>query len=303
MTTSAPMNQGMIEHLTGFSREVLRKWELRYGFPVPSRGARGQRLYTHADVDRLLLIRRLLQTGLRPAQIVGLCLEDLQAHVDALKVEVNQADSTLAQRIEMLYAALDDPVHIDAVQALLSRWLYLDGPLDFACETLGCLNAAIGQAWSEGRLSVHQEHWYAECMRRVLNLARAGCVMDRRWSRVLLTTPPGEAHELALLGLELALATQGVDVLYLGAQTPVDELCRAASRYSAGVIGLSVSISTQALDFPAYLETAQTCAPPDCEIWLGGDGASALQPLPERFKVFGTVRDAVLYWQRQNLPA
>ena len=213
MTPFDPMNQGMVEHLTGFSRELLRKWEQRYGFPVPMRGARGQRLYSHADVDQLLLIRRLLQAGFRPAQVVGLSREDLQARLDGLKQVGSDSLPSEELRLAALFEALNDPFRVDGVQALLSHWLYLDGPLDFACDTLGQLNRAVGEAWSDGRCSVHQEHWYAECMRRVLNAARAGCVIDRRWRRVLLTTPPGETHELALLGLELALATQGVDVL------------------------------------------------------------------------------------------
>lgn len=33
----AAMNQAEIEQATGLSREVLRKWELRYQFPLPER--------------------------------------------------------------------------------------------------------------------------------------------------------------------------------------------------------------------------------------------------------------------------
>jgi DNA-binding transcriptional MerR regulator len=63
-------NQAAVEQATGLTREVLRKWELRYQFPMPTRGERGERLYTQDDVKRLQLITRLMKTGLRPGALV-----------------------------------------------------------------------------------------------------------------------------------------------------------------------------------------------------------------------------------------
>ena len=61
------MNQAEIEQATGLSREVLRKWELRYQFPVPERGARGQRLYQAKDLPKLRLIKQLMAQACAPA--------------------------------------------------------------------------------------------------------------------------------------------------------------------------------------------------------------------------------------------
>ena len=66
------MNQAEIEQATGLSREVLRKWELRYQFPLPERGARGQRLYQAKDLPKLRLIKQLMAQGLRPGKLVPL---------------------------------------------------------------------------------------------------------------------------------------------------------------------------------------------------------------------------------------
>ncbi len=60
------MNQAEIEQATGLSREVLRKWELRYQFPLPERGARGQRLYRASDLPKLQLVKQLIGQGMRP---------------------------------------------------------------------------------------------------------------------------------------------------------------------------------------------------------------------------------------------
>jgi DNA-binding transcriptional MerR regulator len=49
--------------LTGVSRERLRAWERRYGFPQPVRIANGPRRYPVADVQRVVAIRRAAQEG------------------------------------------------------------------------------------------------------------------------------------------------------------------------------------------------------------------------------------------------
>lgn len=297
MPRSRAMNQRMVEHLTGMSREVLRKWEQRYGFPVPARGARGQRIYSHADMDKLLIIRRLLRAGMRPARLVNLSREELLALVDAAKLERGTDENDIHHRIELLTAALKDPAQLEMVHALLGRWLYLDGPFEFACHTLAHLNDAVGSGWKTGALSIHQEHWYAERMRRTLIAARAECVVDRRWPRIVLSTPPGETHELALLGLELALATRGIDVAYLGPQTPVNELCAAAHGYQAGVVALSVSPNYPADLALAYVAEARAGLPTDCELWVGGKGVVDLQPWPADVVRFQSIEAAVLHWQ------
>ncbi len=61
-----------VERETGLSKDTLRMWERRYGFPVPERDAKGERSYTAEQIVRLRHLRRLVQTGHRPGRIVPL---------------------------------------------------------------------------------------------------------------------------------------------------------------------------------------------------------------------------------------
>ena len=49
--------------LTGVSRERLRTWERRFGFPSPTRIADGPRRYALADASRVLAVRRAAEQG------------------------------------------------------------------------------------------------------------------------------------------------------------------------------------------------------------------------------------------------
>ena len=49
--------------LTGVSRERLRTWERRYGFPEPQRTDAGPRRYALEDVQRVVAVRRAAEAG------------------------------------------------------------------------------------------------------------------------------------------------------------------------------------------------------------------------------------------------
>lgn len=60
---------GAVTQLTGITSHTLRKWESRYHAIEPVRTDSGRRLYSQAQVDRLLLLRDLVRQG---HQISGL---------------------------------------------------------------------------------------------------------------------------------------------------------------------------------------------------------------------------------------
>ena len=71
-----------VERDTGLSKDTLRVWERRYGFPNPMRDAFGERIYPLEQVDRLRVIRRLMDAGHRPGKIIGLDIVELRALAD-----------------------------------------------------------------------------------------------------------------------------------------------------------------------------------------------------------------------------
>ena len=66
MSENAFVLQSEIERLTGFGIEQLRKWRQRFGFPPAQYGVNGRAIYSRESVDRLLVIKRLLEAGASP---------------------------------------------------------------------------------------------------------------------------------------------------------------------------------------------------------------------------------------------
>ena len=77
-STLITLSISAVERDTGLSKDTLRVWERRYGFPLPLRDSLGERAYSRADVERLRIIRRLMDAGHRPGKILGLSGEQLQ---------------------------------------------------------------------------------------------------------------------------------------------------------------------------------------------------------------------------------
>src|SRR5215204_5148703 len=68
-----------VERDVGLSKDVLRVWERRYGFPKPDRDANGERLYSAGQVLRLRLIKRLMDQGHRPGRLMSISVDELEA--------------------------------------------------------------------------------------------------------------------------------------------------------------------------------------------------------------------------------
>src|SRR3954466_2990222 len=77
------LNISAVERETGLSKDVLRMWERRYGFPKPRRDENGERQYSVVEVGKLRAIKRLMDVGMRPANIITLSGEELNALADA----------------------------------------------------------------------------------------------------------------------------------------------------------------------------------------------------------------------------
>ena len=78
MSTDASLSPTEIERFTGFGKDQLRKWRQRFGFPLLELTPSGKTAYSIKTIDRLLSIKRLLDAGFRPGQVVSASVEELE---------------------------------------------------------------------------------------------------------------------------------------------------------------------------------------------------------------------------------
>lgn len=94
---------GAVAKLTGLTDHTIRVWERRYDAIVPERAGNGRRIYSTADIEKLVLLKTLTDRGISIGQIAS-------ASVAELEKQARSFDdvSTVAAPARIRVAALGD---------------------------------------------------------------------------------------------------------------------------------------------------------------------------------------------------
>lgn len=260
-----------VERDTGLSKDTLRVWERRYGFPAPDRDALGERLYALDQVDKLRTLKRLLDLGHRPGRIVRLPIDELHRLAQASgngasrNLQQDHGQDDLAGLLDLLTAH-----RFEELRGQLSQLLVRKGLARFIAEVVAPMNELVGEAWTRGKLQIFEEHLYTETVQGLLRNAIGSIPRADQRPRVLLTTFPQEPHGLGLLMAEATLALEGCRCISLGVQTPVWDIVLAVRAQHADIVALSFSGMVNATQVHDGLIELRGKLPVGVEIWAGG---------------------------------
>jgi DNA-binding transcriptional MerR regulator/methylmalonyl-CoA mutase cobalamin-binding subunit len=302
---------GAVERDTGLSKDTLRVWERRYGFPQPKRDAFGERVYSAADVDKLRVIKRLLDGGHRPGKITELTLDELnrlaQEGGPNAKSKAAVAMSSDVQRRDVApYVDLVKAHQMRELRDEFGQAVMRHGLAQFVTSIVAPLNERVGEAWTRGDLQVFEEHLYTESVQAVLRNAVNAIPASGRRPKVLLTTFPQESHGIGILMAEAMLALEGCRCVSLGTCTPIGDIVRAAQAHQSDIVALSFSSSLALNPVLDGLAELRARLPPATEIWAGGTCAGLHRRPPARVRTFRTLEaigPAVAQWRAAHEPA
>ena len=262
------LNISAVERDTGLSKDVLRMWERRYGFPKPGRDDNGERQHSTADVGKLRAMKRLMDVGLRPGKIIALSLSELNSMADA-RAPARRDD--LAPSLERDVLTMLQTHDVVALQSTMTSLLMRQGLTRFVLDTVTPLNRAVGDAWMRGDLQVFEEHLYTEQLQVALRAAINAFPRQTGMPRMLLTTFPAEHHGLGLLMVEAIMVPEGVQCISLGPQTPLEDVRRAAIAHKVHIVALSFSAAFPLRQATDGLSTLRRELPAQVTLWAGGE--------------------------------
>jgi MerR family transcriptional regulator, light-induced transcriptional regulator len=286
----ALLSIGAVERDTGLSKDVLRVWERRYGFPRPDRDSNGERVYPEGQVEQLRLIRRLMDAGYRPGKLFGMNKEELAA-LDSRRSAMNTPE-TLPEAHRQVIQCLRNH-DAQGLRLALSQQLVKQGIQLFSTETVSSLNRIIGERWSTGDLEIFEEHMYTESIRAVMYNAISAMPRHHVEPRMLLTTFPNEPHGLGLLMAEGMLASEGATTISLGTELPIDEIIKAAKAFDVNVVCLSFSTAYSAKNALAGIQSLREALPEKMDVWIGGELSRRLRRDAKGFVAITDLNDIV----------
>ncbi|MDX6474688.1 MAG: MerR family transcriptional regulator, light-induced transcriptional regulator [Gaiellaceae bacterium] len=252
------LNIAALSQRTGVPADTIRKWEQRYSVLRPERTAGGQRRYSELDVARVEWLKERLHEGYRIGEAAALL----------------GAGDTVARSVEELRDGIVQATianDVDSLGQLVDQSLALTSLDDSFTKVLAPALVEVGERWAAGAVSVAQEHLASATVRAALQKLLADQRADVRGTAVLACAP-GERHEIGLLMLAVLLRSDGWQVAYLGADTPVADAVDLADGLSASALCFSAASRESAIALDSQLKAK----PPrdTLGVFVGGRGTS-----------------------------
>ena len=223
---------------TGLSAHVIRIWEKRYGAVKPARTGSNRRLYSEEQIERLSLLRDIIQAGHSIGHVAKLPTSKLKALATEAAAETDHP-ARPGTSAPVTPSFLEECV--GAVKDLDSR--ALDDALGRAETALGAqgllqrviapLAQKIGDLWRDGSITAAHEHFASVVIRIFLGHAAKPFAGSDGSPVAVVATPSGQLHELGALLVAAAAANLGWHVTYLGASLPAAEIAGAARQNRA----------------------------------------------------------------------
>lgn len=283
MTTLKFIQPADLERETGLSKDLMRKWRARYGFPQPVKLEEGRQGYPQEQIRKLRLIKRLLDSGLRPAPIIGKTITQLE-HLISVLAEGQR--SVEVSRVTADAISLLQRNDFEGLNELLVRELTRQGLTDFVRDTVAPLTQGLGAAWANGELEVYHEHFCSDALMRLLYGELSFVKPKPGYPRILFGTPPDERHILGMLMAQAVLADQGAQCLGFGSHAPVSQLKKAAQAWHADIVAVSFSFAFPKRGIRPLLAQMRTQLPAEIELWAGGAGVADIKRTVAGVRVF-----------------
>lgn len=289
-------NIAAAERDTGLSKDTLRVWERRYGFPNPKRDTSGERLYSSQEIEQLRVLKRLVDAGERPGQLMTLSMAELMERLQRhAPTAMSDAPRAVDDYLEILKSH-----DVQALRRQLVQARERLGLARFVTDVVGPLNTRVGDAWMRGQLQIFEEHLYTESIQVVLRDAIVRMPPVRGRPSVLLTTFPHEPHGLGLLMAESLLALGGARCVSLGVCTPLWDIVLASQAQHIDIVALSFSGCMNPNQVVEGLTELRGKLPVSTELWAGG-AAPALHRRPvegvRAIAAIGQIHDELQGWR------
>lgn len=257
-----------VEKITGIKPHNLRIWEKRYQFSLPKRKDTNIRFYDEEDVKFLLQTANLLNAGYKISAIAAMSEKERKEAVLASLNKKNDFE-LLVNQLTVAMIDLDEELFHTICQAAIHN-LGVEGMM---FSVIYPFLERIGLLWITNNVNPAQEHFVSNLVRQKIIAALDKLSVPPRNSsnRYLLFLPEGELHEISLLFLNFILRSRGNHTLYLGQNTPVEDIKNAVLYYEPNCVA-TILTSAHKSDLDHLYSELQTLSR-DTHILIAGKQA------------------------------
>lgn len=273
-----------ISQQTGLSPQLIRVWEKRYEAIKPKRLSNNRRVYTEEDLNRLLLFKHLIAQGHLIGQIAHLKTDELQAlHTKASEKKSNSQvisrhihhDDHLEKNKSFIsiirncirYAKNFDTenIHIE-----LNKARFKHTPYEIIEYIITPLMYEIGNLWKCDEVTVAEEHLISNVIKTFIISLKNTIGLKQSNGTIVIACPEEQQHEIGSSILTILTENLGFKTIYLGINTPDEEIIRTANFNKASHVILSVTYSNSNSKVEKNIQNIRKKLNPNIKLIAGG---------------------------------
>jgi MerR family transcriptional regulator, light-induced transcriptional regulator len=255
-----------LEKLSGIKAHTIRIWEQRYRLIAPSRTKTNIRYYDDTDLRLLLNIALLNKNGIKISKLATMNREEIAekvSQISAVNFEYDtQLDALTISMIEM------DEFKFDRI---LSTNIQEMGFERTMMEVIYPFLERLSLLWLTGSVNPVQEHFMSYLLRQkvIVAIDKEPLMSGRDVKKFVIYLPEGERQELSLLFMHYLLKARHHQVIYLGTDITIEDLCDACSVHKPNYIFSLINEPFAKISIQKYLDTIGSHFP-QCQILLSG---------------------------------
>jgi MerR family transcriptional regulator, light-induced transcriptional regulator len=208
-----------LEQLSGIKAHTLRIWEQRYNLLSPKRTDTNIRFYDDEDLKLILNVALLNDNGFKISKIASMSPDEVKGEV----VKLTDRSLTHDDQIHALTICMIQ-MDEERFDKIVSTNILKLGFEQTMLNIIYPFMSKIGVLWQTGAINPAHEHFISNLVRQKLIVAIDGQVVSGVGKKFILFLPEGELHEISLLFASFLIKSKGNRVVYLGQNTPSDDL-------------------------------------------------------------------------------
>jgi MerR family transcriptional regulator, light-induced transcriptional regulator len=282
-----------VADITGLSKQVIRKWEERYGIINPKRMENGYRIYSKQDVQTLLKTKTLSEQGHTLKQ-AALLVRDME---EVPEIPIVQGNPVHDEGLnEYVFQLLEKGWHCDEIELnlILKQAYHHVGLQRFITNIAVPFLKEVGKKWENHEWDEFQESVSSLVVRDFLVQIRRNHPYRENVPFVLGACLPNEQHEVPLHLTLVQFMLEGWKTQLIGTSPAPGAIESLVHKLKPDVVLLSVTTAIPFEKDPELLQKLDQFAEKqrDVSFYLGGQGISYLPNYkPRAITVTNSIED------------
>lgn len=210
-----------IENISGIKAHTIRIWEQRYNFVTPHRTDTGIRYYDEDQLRLILNISILNSNGYKISKIAEMSIAEIHSKCMQFTEKSTEFDIQIQSMINSMM--LFDEKEFNKIVSISILKIGIE---DTMLQMVFPFMDRVGLMWLAGSIHPAHEHFISNLIRQCLHVAIDSLHynFNPEAKKFLVFVPIGESHDISILFANYILRVRGHEVIYLGTQTPFEDL-------------------------------------------------------------------------------